>query len=204
MGTLEGLIALYGPAVIFVGTFLEGETIVVVAGFLSHQGIINPVTVAISAFLGSFLGDQLWFYLGRRHASHPLVARIIQRPLFEKVISAIGDHPKKFILTFRFIYGIRTISPVAVGLTDITTREFLGLNAIAAAIWAVAFTALGYVFGHVIEPVLGEIKAIEHKIFVVAAITFVVFAAYHIGWRTRRRFKRKPPSTNNSEDARTL
>lgn len=204
MGTLEGLVGLYGPAVIFVGTFLEGETIVVVAGFLSHQGIINPVTVAVSAFLGSFLGDQLWFFLGRRHASHPLVARITRHPLFEKVTSAIEDHPKKFILTFRFIYGIRTISPVAVGLTDITTKEFLVLNAIAAALWAVAFTALGYVFGRAVESVLGEIKAIEHKILAAAGIALVVFAAYHIGWRARRRFRRKLPSANKSEDERTL
>ena len=141
------------------GTFLEGETIVVVAGFLSDQDIINPIAVAASAFLGSFLGDQLWFYLGRRHAAHPFVAGIIGRPIFAKAMSAIEDHPKKFILTFRFIYGIRTVSPVAVGLTEIPARDFLIVNAIAAAIWAVAFTALGYVFGQAVETALGDLAA---------------------------------------------
>jgi membrane protein DedA with SNARE-associated domain len=204
METLEGLVTTYGPAVIFVGTFLEGETIVVVAGFLAHQGIIDPFAVAASAFLGSFLGDQFWFYLGRRHAEHPLATHITRHPLFTKVASAIEDHRIKFILTFRFIYGIRTISPVAVGLTDIPTKEFLLLNAIAAVIWAIAFTALGYLFGKAVETVLGDIKAIEHKIFAAAGIALAIFVIYQIGWRTRRRFKRKPASANKSEDTGPL
>jgi len=186
LGNIEQLIVSYGPAIIFVGTFLEGETIVVMAGFLSHQGVIDPVLVAGCAFLGSFLGDQLWFFLGRRHASYPLVTRFTRRPVFGKVMSMINDHPKKFILTFRFIYGIRTISPIAIGLSGVKAREFLFLNAIAAAIWAIAFTVLGYVFGKAFEGVLGEIKAVEQKILIAGAIALVVFAAYHLGTRLKR------------------
>jgi len=191
VANVEQLILLYGPAFIFVGTFLEGETIVVVAGFLSHQEFISPVVVSISAFLGSFLGDQLWFFLGRRHASYPLVRRVTQRPLFKTVMSAIESHPKKFILTFRFIYGIRTISPVAIGLSAIPAREFLFLNAIAAAVWAITFTALVYVFGRAIEAFFGNIKAIEHKILIAAAIALAVFAAYFVGRRLWQRVTKK-------------
>lgn len=188
MESIEQIIAHYGPLAIFIGTFLEGETIVVVAGFLSHQDIIHPALVAGSAFLGSFLGDQLWFFLGRRHATHPLVTRLTKMARFGRVISAIEDHPKKFILTFRFIYGIRTISPVAIGLTQIPAREFLFLNAVAAAIWALAFTAMGYLFGHAIESILGDIKAFEKKLLIGAAIFLALFAVYQIVWRARNRY----------------
>jgi len=200
MGTLEEFIALYGPAVVFAGTLLEGETIVVVAGFLAHQGIVNPFAVTAAAFLGSFLGDQFCFFLGRRHASHPYVARLAQRPVFRKILSAIEDHPKKFILTFRFIYGIRTISPVAIGLSAIPARQFLVLNALSAAVWAAAFTVLGYVFGHAVESVIGDLKAIEHKIFAVAGIALAVFAAYQIGLRLRRRSVAKRVAVAEAED----
>lgn len=195
MPHIEQLIMMYGPAVIFVGTFLEGETILVMAGFLSHQGSLNPYGVAVSAFLGSFMGDQLLFYIGRRHASHPFVVRISRRPIFEKIMTLIADHPKKFTLSFRFIYGIRTISPIALGLTNIKIRDFLVLNAIAAAIWASAFTALGYVFGKAFENFLGEIKAVEQKVLIAIAIALVVFSAYHIGMYLRRRFSTKPAAT---------
>lgn len=193
METLQELIASYGFLAIFAGTFLEGETIVVVAGFLAHQGIIHPETVAASAFLGSFLGDQLWFFLGRRHGQHPLVRRLTDRPLFNRVMAAIEDHPKKFILTFRFIYGIRTISPVALGLTGIGARQFLVLNAVAAAIWAVAFTALGYVFGKTVETLLGDIKAIEHKILLALGLALGVMVIYQLALRLRRHFRNKQP-----------
>ena len=192
MDILEQIISQYGPAVIFVGTFLEGETLVVVAGFLSHQGIISPLAVSFSAFAGSFLGDQLWFYLGRRHASHPLILRLTRRPGFKRVAVAIEDHPKKFILSFRFIYGIRTISPVALALTSISGRQFLILNAIAAAIWAIAFTALGYVFGQAAEALLGEIKAIERKILLAGVIGFGVVTLYYASRRISRARKNRP------------
>ncbi len=45
-------------------------------------------------------------------------------------------HPTGFILAFRFLYGMRTISPVIIGLSGVPFRKFLLLNAIAAGIWA--------------------------------------------------------------------
>ena len=189
MDSLEELIRLYGAAVVFAGTFLEGETIVVLAGFLAHQGIVDPYLVAGSAFAGSFLGDQLWFYLGRRHAAHPLVTRITGRPLFARVMNRIAEHQTIFILSFRFIYGIRTVSPVALGLSRVTARQFLLLNAIAAAVWAVAFTLLGYLFGKAVETYLGSIKAIEHKLLLGAACALALYGVYRLGlflWRRHR------------------
>jgi membrane protein DedA with SNARE-associated domain len=188
MDSLEELVRLYGAAVVFAGTFFEGETIVVVAGFLAHQGAIDPYLVAACAFAGSFLGDQLWFYLGRRHADHPLVARVTRRPFFEKVMAKIADHQAKFILSFRFIYGIRTVSPVALGLSAVPARQFLVLNGIAAAVWSVAFTVLGYVFGQAVEHMLGQLKAFEHKLLIGVACALAVYAAYRLGLFLWRRY----------------
>jgi membrane protein DedA with SNARE-associated domain len=189
MESLEELVRLYGIAVVFAGTFFEGETIVIIAGFLAHQGIIHPYLVAASAFAGSFLGDQLWFYLGRRHAAHPLVMRITDRPLFKKALNKIAEHQTIFILSFRFVYGIRTVSPVALGLSQVTARQFLLLNAIAAAVWAIAFTLLGYLFGQAVETYLGKIKGIEQKLLLGAACALALYGAYRLGlylWRRHR------------------
>jgi membrane protein DedA with SNARE-associated domain len=61
-----------------------------------------------------------------------------------------------FILTFRFMYGIRNISGFALGLSKITSVRFLVFNFIAAGIWAVIFSGGGYLFGHVSQAVLGK------------------------------------------------
>lgn len=144
MEQITALVTQYGPLAVLAGTFFEGETIVLVAGFLAHQAVLNPVTVGLCAFAGAVLGDQLWFYLGRRHAGHALVRRLTRQAVFEKALGAIERHPRKFILSYRFIYGLRTVSPVALGLSNVPAGLFLILNVAAAAVWAAAFTALGY------------------------------------------------------------
>ena len=75
MPSFETLLADYGLLAILVLTFFEGETVVIVAGFLAHEGYFNPYTLGITAFLGTFAGDQLWFYLGRRHAHLKIVQK---------------------------------------------------------------------------------------------------------------------------------
>ena len=63
---LESLIANYGYAAVLIGTFVEGETILVIAGFAAHRGYLSLPWVILLAFAGSLAGDQLWFYVGRR------------------------------------------------------------------------------------------------------------------------------------------
>ena len=186
MESLQSLIAIYGPAVIFAGTFLEGETIVVVAGFLAHQGDLDPFVVAACAFLGSFLGDQVWFYIGRHFSTFRPVRAIMAKPIFGKALSMIEAHPRKFILTFRFVYGIRNVSPVAIGISAVPSRQYFVFNAIAAIVWAGTFTTAGYYFGTAIETFFGSVHAIEQKILFGAAIAVGVYVAFHLGWRLWR------------------
>ena len=61
-------------AAVFVWTFLEGETIVVFAGFAAAQGLANPLLLFLAACLGSFSGDQLYFWLGRHFGGRLLAS----------------------------------------------------------------------------------------------------------------------------------
>ena len=63
--SLEELVRNYGYIIIVIGTFLEGETILVVAGFLAYSGYLQLPFVILAGFAGTFAGDQLYFYLGR-------------------------------------------------------------------------------------------------------------------------------------------
>lgn len=190
MQTLLELASHYGPIAIFLGTFLEGETMVIVGGFLAHHGTLDPVTVAVSAFAGSFVGDQFWFFLGRRHADRALVKGVTRNPAFKNVVSAIEDHPRKFILSFRFFYGLRIVSPIAVGLTEIPARQFFIFNLISGVLWSVTFTAVGYLGGKAIESILGEVKKFESLALAAAGLALGVFAIYQVGAWLRRRARK--------------
>lgn len=70
----EPLIEAYGYLAIFVGAFLEGETIIAMGGFAAQRGYLDLPKVVVVGLFGGFLGDQLYFFLGRRHGSD-LLAR---------------------------------------------------------------------------------------------------------------------------------
>lgn len=180
METLHSLLEQYGLLIIFVGTFLEGETIVILAGFSAHQGLLNPFAVAVSAFCGSFAGDQFWFYLARHYRTHRFVVKAVDRPAFQRALHFLEHHPTTFILSFRFIYGVRNVSPIVIGLSDIPALRFLSLNALAAAIWATIFTSVGYVFADALETVLGELERIEHAVLIVIVVAVSIYALYRL------------------------
>lgn len=146
----------YTYPIIFIGTFFEGETFVLFLGYAAQKGYLNLPLAMVMAWLGSFAGDQLWFQMGRRFGK-PLLHRRPHWILAASQALALAEkYDVLFILTFRFMYGIRNISGFALGLSKISSARFLLFNFIAAAIWAVIFSGGGYLFGHVSQTVLGK------------------------------------------------
>src|SRR5712671_1110754 len=78
--TLPLLIQTYGYAAVFVGAFLEGETVLVLAGFAAERGYLELPWVMVVALLGGFLGDQFYFFSGRCYGNR-IIARypVMQR-----------------------------------------------------------------------------------------------------------------------------
>jgi membrane protein DedA with SNARE-associated domain len=184
---LEGSIAEYGLYFVFVGAMLEGETAVIVAGFLSHQGLLNPLAVAVAAFLGSWIGDQSLFYIGRHFSGSRIVSKQKQHPLFARALGMIERNSTAFILGFRFLYGLRTVSAVAVGVSTVPALRYSILNTIAAGVWAPLITGIGYILGVLLHGAVGKLPKIEHRIaaaLVVAALSFII--VHLIARRVRR------------------
>ena len=65
---IEHLLNTYGYLALFIGTFAEGESVLVLGGILAHSGHLELTAVIVTAFVAAVLGNQLYFYLGRRHA----------------------------------------------------------------------------------------------------------------------------------------
>ena len=129
MINLESLVSTYGYPALLIGTFLEGETILVIAGFLAHRGYLELPWVIVIAFLGTFSGDQLYFWLGRTKGANFLMRRPSYRVRVEKAQNLLEKHQKLIILGFRFVYGLRTVTPFAIGLSKINAKQFIVLNA---------------------------------------------------------------------------
>jgi len=177
--TLESIIESYGYWAILVGTFLEGETILVLGGLAAFQGFLSLPGVILAAFVGSLCGDQLFFVLGRRYSRAVLTRRPAWKHRVDKAERLLKRFRTPLILIFRFLYGLRTVAPFVLGMSAVPTRTFVLLNAIGALVWAVAVAALGYLFGSVVETVIGNIEHYQIEIFGgIVAIGLCVWALY--------------------------
>lgn len=140
----------------FVWTFLEGETFVIFAGAAAAQEILDIRLLILVAWLGSFCGDQTYFYLGRRFGPKILTKWPKLQGGMDRVSRLIKKYDIAFILSYRFIYGIRNISSVAMGMSGLDWKKFAFWNFIAAFIWAVAFAMGGYLFGEALDKGMGS------------------------------------------------
>ena len=176
---IEALLRAYGYYALFIGTFLEGETILVLAGFLAHQGYMELRWVILLAFLGSLSGDTLVFQLGRWKGR----AFLARRPHWDKraarVQRAIDKYQNYVVLSFRFFYGLRNITPFVIGSTGFSPRRFFLLNATGAAIWAVVVGSGGYLFGEAIGLFLKDVKKYERWLLLLGVIVGCVLFILH-------------------------
>jgi len=183
-------------AIAFIWTFLEGETLILFAGFAAAQGLVNPFLLLIAAWLGSFSGDQCYFWLGR-HFGVRLLDRFPRwRYSVDVALHWLERYDAGFILSFRFIYGVRNFSSFALGLSAVRWDRFLRLNFLAAGLWAASFVGVGYFLGHTFRAMLGDIARSFGIVMlgVFIAVSGGMWLVHRI--QRRRQAIRVPPGAN--------
>ena len=183
--TIEGLVSQYGLFAVFLGAGTEGEAAAVAGGLLAHRHLVPLWQVLIAVYAGTLVAGQLLFLASRRFRSSPWIARQIARPAAAKVMRALERRPIAFILIYRFVFGIRLLTPLVLGGSRISTVRFSLLNALAAAIWTAVFTGLGYGFGKSVERLFGHLPSRPHLILI-GGVVVVVALALVILHRLRR------------------
>jgi len=154
---IDTLIREYGYVAIVVVTFLEGETIVLLAGAAAHFGYLELPWIIATALAGSIAGDQLWYFLGRRWGPRIISLRRWQEKA-ERVYHHLRRHQDCLILSFRFYYGLRSITPFAIGSAHVSRLRFFILNFIGAVLWSITFTFAGYFLGGATDYLIEDFK----------------------------------------------
>ncbi|WP_198304832.1 DedA family protein [Arcobacter vandammei] len=154
------LLKQHGYIILFVWGMLEGEAGLVMAGLLSHSGDMNLFLAIFIAGLGGFAGDQVYFYIGRFNKENVLKRLRGQRRKFAFAHLLLKKHGWPIIFTQRYMYGMRTIIPISIGLTKYDARKFAFINLISAWCWAAITIVPVWYFGEQIMVVLHWAK--EH------------------------------------------
>lgn len=185
MDFLVHLIQDYGYLIVFIGTLLEGETIVILAGFAAFQGHLSLAYIIPLAILGSSIGDHIFFYLGRLKGRGILTRRPHWGARIRRIHEVLERHQNLLIFGSRFMYGFRMAIPVVLGTSKVSALRFSILNILGAIVWSILFAFSGYVFGEAVEKFLGNIKKIEG--YVLLGIIIVIALVQIINWWVGRR-----------------
>jgi len=159
---IAALIAQYGYAAVFLGALFEGESVLLLAGYVAHLGYLDFPVLTVVAGVGAMTGDQFFFWVGRRHGQALLARRPVWRGKVEQALDLIQRHPAGIILVMRFMWGLRITLPVAVGLSDVARWRFFWLNLASATLWAPLVGGAGYVFGALLSRHLAVLHRVEH------------------------------------------
>ncbi|WP_095200041.1 DedA family protein [Mesorhizobium carmichaelinearum] len=182
----------YGLLAVFLGCVAEGESAAILGGFFAHQHVFVLWHAVAAAALGAFVGDTFFFILGRSFADNRHVVRLRRRPGFRRAYRLLNTHPNIFVLSNRYVYGMRLVGGIAAGLSTIAAPRFVILNAISSVIWAVLFSTIGYVFGLGAEHFVGQALLRHERLLIGLGIGLTVavlawLAARYIAKRERRR-----------------
>lgn len=149
------------------GTVIPGQTVVVLSGFVSKMGYLNPFLVAGFAMAGAFLGDVISYALGRKYGRDLLLKYgkyfLITQADIEKAQIVVDRHTGMSLLIGRFNPLTRPLVPFAVGASRVRLKRFIPINIFGCFIWASTAVIAGYVFGasyELISEMIGKIVLI--------------------------------------------
>lgn len=187
------LVVDYGYVAVFLGTFLEGEAVLVAAAFAAAHGLLSAPLVAGVAAVGAFAGHVVFFGVGRWRGrawlfAHPRLGRHARR-----ADAVIVRHDWASIFILQYLYGARVAGAILFGLSSFTLPRFLALQAVNCATWAVLVTATGYLLGATLDLVAARLSWIS------AGVVGVLLGL--VLWSLWRRRRPKTTATGGPEDS---
>ena len=185
MFAMEDLLHQYGYLLIFLGTFVEGETLLMLGGYFAHRGYLDLGGVVATSFVAAVCGDQLFFHLGRSHAKSLLARFPRLRDKVNVALHRVERHQVKVVLTMRFLWGLRIALPVALGLTSMSARKFFWLNLLSAAVWSCVFGLIGFGTSHVVAQVVDNLHHYEK--WIAMGLLVVAVVVLWLRWHGARR-----------------
>ena len=144
---MESFLEEFGYIALMVGTFLEGETAILIASSLIHQGFFAAAPTIVAGFAGSFVSDWLYYLIGRLNGKYFVDKRPKLKSRLEPVRLLFQKHRLPILLSYRFLYGFRAIIPIVIGMSGVKPIHFLFFSVASGLVWASIVSTAGYLAG---------------------------------------------------------
>jgi membrane protein DedA with SNARE-associated domain len=188
----QTLLAQYGVAALFLSVMFEslgaplpGESAIVLTSAAAARGEFDINTIAVAAFLGAVIGDNIGYLIGRRFGRAVLVRYGSRFGVTDRNLDraeAVARRRGPLMVVFaRFVVILRQLNGIVAGTTGMRWPTFLLANMLGAALWVGLWTTLAYRFGHstAIVPFLW------HHLSLVAAVAVPLLVLLLVWLHTR-------------------
>jgi len=169
LGDIFSSIETYGYIILFLYSFGGGMVALIAAGVLSYAGKLDLTTSLAVAFLANTLGDMLLFYMGRYNKEQimPYVHKHKRKLALSHIL--MKKHGWVIVFLQKYIYGVKTLIPIAIGLTKYNQNKFFILNIAAAFLWTLVIGLTSFYSG---EAVMKLVDIISEKPYIAPMILF--------------------------------
>lgn len=193
---------------LLVGFLLPGDTLLIIAGLLTHTSNVfgvNIWVVSLLIALSAFIGGEVGYLIG--HKGGPAVFERKESGLFSKKnVERTNAFFERFggltVILARFVPVVRTFAPIAAGVGHMPWRKYTLYNFIGAVLWGIGLTMLGYAVGYI--PFIRDIVTEYIDVILLAAVAgTALFVAIHF-FRERAAAKREGAVTPAEAQSLTL
>jgi membrane protein DedA with SNARE-associated domain len=126
------------------------------AGYAAHSGALALGTLIAVCWFGSFCGDAIRFWIGRKYGTRALASFPRLSTTVATAARLTDRHYLWMIMVHRFPHGIRGFAAIAYGMSNLPWSTFLALNFVAAGLWSGTVVLIGYAFGQVSEKLMSD------------------------------------------------
>ena len=126
------------------------------AGYASSSGALDLGVLIAVVWAGSFAGDAVRFWIGRRFGNRWLAPFPRLHRTSQIVVRLVDRYYVWLILFHRYPHGIRGVAGFAYGMSRLPWSTFLAFNFVAAGLWSGVVLAAGHAYGHLSEKLMSD------------------------------------------------
>ncbi|MDQ6856177.1 MAG: DedA family protein [Candidatus Dormibacteraeota bacterium] len=189
LGSFAYLIVFLGVGIESLGVPVPGETALLVGVFLATQGRLSVAIVALVAWVGAVIGDNIGYAIGRRWGTRlvrvPAVGRFYSPARLERAEALFERRGWVAVFGGRFIALLRIFAGPLAGMHRMPWPEFVVANATGGALWVAVIVVVGVLIGNNLDRAISFVGRVGY-IGLGAAIVLVLAYVGLRMWRRRR------------------
>lgn len=178
----------WGYILLFVYSFGGGYVGLITAGIMSALGKMDLYIAIPVACMGNFIGSSALAYLARYQKKD--LMQYLHKHKRKIALSQVWlkSYGSWLIVFGKYIYGVKTLVPLAIGFSRFSLKTFFIINLCACILWAIVVGLCGYYASSGVIALLEKIDA--HSYFVPIALLLLFVILYFIIARVSKKAKK--------------